>query len=554
MITTRSLFGSLALLAILSACASAPAATTPTPEPGTEPAPAPAPAPAPGPVPTEKAPVPYVNPALPPVPHVSGPIEIKVIYPPANQVIQSKDSNFIFGNIGNGDAALSINGIASPVWPNGAFMAWLPNPPADNPVYEIVASTGADTKRLTHPIKYPAPAATPVTPTPPDTTTEVYQPRFATLVGPAAYASDTDRVVTGYALTGGIQRWFLLPNTRVKVVGTKGTDAFVRLDTTRTIRIEGQEIKIDSAAADSAAPAPPQTVASAFTLDSTAEYTDLVIPINARPAYLVDEGGDILTLTLYGTKGPSERQINVKGPQGSYLASVSAFSSGPQMQYILELNGPIYGYQPLWEEGKFTLRVRKPPLINPAEPLRGLTIAVDPGHPPIGATGPTGLWEPEVTLPVGLKLRDLLQEKGVNVVMTRTTPDPVDLNLRGTIARRANANAFVSIHLNAVPDGTNPFRAQGTATYHYHLHSGFLAKPVQAAAVSQLGLPDNGVNRANFAVVRGTWMPMVLVEGAFIIMPDQEAALRTPEYQARYAQGIVDGLEAYFRSLAPAEK
>jgi N-acetylmuramoyl-L-alanine amidase len=49
-------------------------------------------------------------------------------------------------------------------------------------------------------------------------------------------------------------------------------------------------------------------------------------------------------------------------------------------------------------------------------------------------------------------------------------------------------------------------------------------------------------------------MPAVLVEGAFIIMPDQEAALRTPEYQERYAQGIVAGLEAYFRSLASPEK
>ena len=110
-------------------------------------------------------------------------------------------------------------------------------------------------------------------------------------------------------------------------------------------------------------------------------------------------------------------------------------------------------------------------------------------------------------------------------------------------------SAAITRHL-----GINPFRAQGTATYHYHLHSAPLARAVQAAEVVQLALPDNGVNRANFAVVRGTWMPAVLVEGAFIIMPDQEAALRTPEYQERYAQGIVGGLEAYFRSLASPEK
>ena len=486
-----------------------------------------------------------MNPTLPPVPHVTGPLAIKVIYPPAGQVIQSRDSNFVFGSVGNGDAALTINGVLTPVWPNGSFMAWLANPPADNPSYEIVARTSTDSASIIHPIKLAPPPST--TPAPPDTITPVSPPRFATLVGPAAYASDSERVVTGYALTGGIQRWFLLPNTVVKVVGTKGNDAYVRLDTTQTIRIAQADLKIDSTAA---APAP--TVASEFRVDSADEWTDVVIPINARPAHLVEIGPTSLTLTLYNTRGPSRRQTTETAPDTSYLKSISSFSNGPQMQYVFELARPVFGYQPLWEEGKFTFRVRKPPTVDSAEPLRGLTITVDPGHPPIGATGPTGLWEPEAVLPVGLKLRELLQAKGVNVVMTRTTMDPVDLNLRATIARRANAHAFVSIHLNAVPDGVNPFRAQGTATYHYHLHSTPLASAVQKASVPLLGLPDHGVKRENFAVVRGTWMPSVLVEGAFIIMPDQEAAMRTPEYQQRYAQGIVDGLESYFRSLAPS--
>jgi len=209
----------------------------------------------------------------------------------------------------------------------------------------------------------------------------------------------------------------------------------------------------------------------------------------------------------------------------------------------------VYGYQPLWQDSSFTLRVRRPPAIDPADPLRGLTIAIDPGHPPVGATGPTGLWEPVATLAVGLKVRDMLQARGVNVLMTRTTPDPVDLNLRPTMARRANAHALVSIHLNAVPDGMNPFRAEGTTTYHYWMHSASLANAVHQSLLPELALPDKGVKRENFALVRPTWMPAILCEGAFIIMPDQEAALRTPEYQERYARGIVNGLDKYFRSL-----
>lgn len=540
MITTRFL-NSFFIVAALAVGACAPSVAT-----APEPAPGPA-APLPAAV-VERAPVPQMNPALPAVPHVTGPLAIKVVYPPADQLIQSKDSNFIFGSVGNGDAGLTINGVLTPVWPNGSFMGWLANPPADAPHYDLVATTGADTVRLSHPVKVsPPPSGVPV---PPDTVVPMSPARYASLIGPPAYASDTDRVVTGYALTGGIQRWFLLPGTVVKVIGTKPGNGYVRLDTTQTIRIELADLKM----LDSAMIPPPLLRAASFTVERADEWTDVVIPVSGPPAYLVEEGPRSLTLTLYGTTAPAARQPSVKGPDNSYLSWVSSVSNGPTTQYILTLPGPVYGYQPLWEGGKFTLRLRKPPAINTQDPLRGLTISIDAGHPPNGATGPTGLWEPEVTLPVAFKVRDLLQAKGVNVVLTRTTPDPLDLNLRGTLARRANAHASVSIHLNAVPDGMNPFLAQGTATYHYYLHSGPLAAAVQKAAVAQLALTDNGVKRENFAVVRPTWMPAILVEGAFIIMPDQEAALRTSEYQARYAQGIVDGLEAYFRSLASAEK
>jgi len=138
--------------------------------------------------------------------------------------------------------------------------------------------------------------------------------------------------------------------------------------------------------------------------------------------------------------------------------------------------------------------------------------------------------------------------------MTRTTPDPVELGLRPIISRRANAHAFVSIHLNAFPDGINPFANNGTTTYYFWPHSVPLAQMTQAELVEELGLRDTGAKFGNFAVVRGSWMPSILTEGAFIIMPDQEAALRTSSYQEAYARGIMRGLESYFASLAPVKR
>ncbi|MEO7647349.1 MAG: hypothetical protein ABIV11_03830, partial [Gemmatimonadaceae bacterium] len=69
-----------------------------------------------------------VNPSLPAIPLVTAPVAINVVYPTANSLVASRDSNFIFGSIGNGNAALFINGEAAPVWPNGAFLAFLPVP------------------------------------------------------------------------------------------------------------------------------------------------------------------------------------------------------------------------------------------------------------------------------------------------------------------------------------------------------------------------------------------------------------------------------------------
>ena len=74
---------------------------------------------------------------LPPIPLVTGALKPTVVYPVANSLVEARDSNFIFGSVGNGRAKLWINGAPVPVAPNGAFLAWLPVPPADAPRYEL---------------------------------------------------------------------------------------------------------------------------------------------------------------------------------------------------------------------------------------------------------------------------------------------------------------------------------------------------------------------------------------------------------------------------------
>ena len=133
--------------------------------------------------------------------------------------------------------------------------------------------------------------------------------------------------------------------------------------------------------------------------------------------------------------------------------------------------------------------------------------------------------------------------------MTRQSLAPVGLTERGVTARRANAHAFLSVHLNALPDGVNPFTANGTSTLFYHQHSEPLARTVQDQLMKRFGLRDLGVHYQNLAVARPTWFPAVLAEGLYLMIPEQEAAMRDPAFQRRYAEALVVGLEQYFVEL-----
>ena len=88
---------------------------------------------------------------------VDGPLAPKVIFPSPNEAISVRDSNFIFGSVGNGHASLTINGASVPVAPNGTFLAYLPVPPHSAPRYDLVVRNGADSATLTIPVRVPPP-------------------------------------------------------------------------------------------------------------------------------------------------------------------------------------------------------------------------------------------------------------------------------------------------------------------------------------------------------------------------------------------------------------
>ncbi|MBL0938141.1 MAG: N-acetylmuramoyl-L-alanine amidase [Gemmatimonadaceae bacterium] len=579
-----------------------------------------------------------VETGLPAVPAVRGaPLAIQVRYPGENQVITSRDSNFILGAIGSGDATLTINGRAVAVAPNGAFLGWLPNPTAEASRYDLVAVRGSDTARRTIRVRFPtrtplsatgalrvdsgslqpargtwarsdellrvslrapsnarvrvesargqralvtagtgsaadaavtwstdvpvewmadsaAPARVvvvrdrdsvdlriPAVRSLPRTSRLLAQLRSANTVG-----SDTDRVVNARTNPGGTYKWLLIPGTVLEVTGRQGGSTRLALDGALDVWVDNGDMVLMPEGT-----ALPRRISGGFRVSPASEWVDVVIGTGERPAHHVEAGGREITLTLYGVQAnPDISPIFGNDTLIRRIAWEQVTTD--RVRVTLSLSEPAFGWLSMWDDARraFVLRVRRLPAIDPAQPLRGLTIAVDPGHPPAGSTGPTGLYEGDAVFPVGMKLVEMLKARGANVFSTRNSLAAVGLTERGVATRRGNAHAFLSIHLNALPDGVNPFTANGTSTLFFHNVSEPLARHVQTALMARFGLRDLGVHYQNLAVARPTWYPSMLAEGLFIMLPEQEAAMRDEGFQRKYAEALVVGVEQYFRELA----
>ncbi len=382
--------------------------------------------------------------------------------------------------------------------------------------------------------------------TAPVTQMDVVPRRFGSLLNSDVDAtSDTDQVSILRPTLGGTYKWLLFPKTVLEISGMRGSSFRMRLDSQLEAWVDSSAVQSVAATA----PAPRRTASNAR-VSVAAQWSDLRIPVTEKPAYQVDVSGDALVLTLYGTVSNIDI-VNFATNDPTVRDVTWDQAASDRVRVTVHLRHRVFGWLALWDRGAFVLRVRHLPAVDASRPLAGRVIAIDPGHPPIGTTGPTGLYEADAVLAVGQQLRAMLESRGATVVMTRTARGAVALGDRPITARRANAEAFVSVHLNAYPDGVNPLRARnGTNTYFFFDQAEPLARAVQRGLVRNIGLPDMGINYDNLAVARQSWMPAILCEGAFLIVPEQEAALRDEGFQKRYAAGIVEGLEEYFRSLA----
>jgi N-acetylmuramoyl-L-alanine amidase len=185
----------------------------------------------------------------------------------------------------------------------------------------------------------------------------------------------------------------------------------------------------------------------------------------------------------------------------------------------------------------------------PTVPRGRFLVVVDPGHggPDPGAVGIGGLRETDVVLDVSLQVARLLQARGVQVLMTRTSEVDVDLPPRVALANRSGANAFVSIHANALsmarPDvnGVETFFFDGAGSASRSLATALQARMMAVSA----GSPNRGVKPGRFFVIRRAVMPAALVEMGFVTGNIDATRLANANFRRSMALAIAAGILDY---------
>ncbi|OZB06243.1 MAG: N-acetylmuramoyl-L-alanine amidase, partial [Marinobacter sp. 34-60-7] len=331
---------------------------------------------------------------------------------------------------------------------------------------------------------------------------------------------------------------------------------------------------------------------------------------------------------VFALSGPSRLVIDLKDTalkadfdavelSGSPIQRIrSAPRNGNDLRVVLDLKSDIkprsfvlepnqqYGHRLVIdlidEKGTRVERASSPTITQDQQGKRDIIVVVDAGHggEDPGAIGPRGTREKDVVLKMAKTLTDLINKQpGFTAKMTRTGDYYIGLRNRTILARKYNADLFVSVHADAFrtpqPRGASVFalseRGATSETARWLAQSenrsdliggaggvsldgrddmlaGVLLDLSMTASINaslgvgssvlgQLGsvakLHKPGVEQAAFAVLKSPDIPSILVEAGFISNPIEEKNLATQWYRDKLANAIMDGIHAYFQKTPP---
>lgn len=273
------------------------------------------------------------------------------------------------------------------------------------------------------------------------------------------------------------------------------------------------------------------------------------IPYEVYP----DPDQNRITITLFGAKTSSTWITHHRGRK--IIDKITWQQTTPETYqiYVNLKTTRIWGYDIRPVGNLLMLTVKYPPEYNlrNKKPLSGLKIAIEAGHggTNTGAVGLSGLLEKEINLDLSLRLAELCQSMGAEVLQVRDSDRYMSLIEKRDTARLSGADLLISIHANAGGVDKGYLGASGTSTYYNNPFWAPLAETVYDRLL-ELELAEFGViGSFNYTVIRVSQMPSVLVEQAFMSNAEDEEKLADNQFRQQIAEKIYQGIIDYLKFM-----
>lgn len=195
-------------------------------------------------------------------------------------------------------------------------------------------------------------------------------------------------------------------------------------------------------------------------------------------------------------------------------------------------------------------------------PISDKIIVLDAGHglPDQGAESASGVSEASINLVITQKVQSLLEQSGCNVILTRSDENGIynlesnsirekkvtDIKNRVKIGNESSADAFISIHLNKIPQ--SQYYGWQTFFKSNNIESEELAKSLQEELNSSIQKENKreALKITGKYIIEHVEIPIAIIECGFLSNPEEERLLQQDEYQNKLAWGIYNGIMDYF--------
>lgn len=456
---------------------------------------------------------------------------LQIVYPKTQTTIMSANSTFIIGNT-TPNSCLKINNKEVKVYSNGSFVEVVSLSDGDN-IIEIDSKNEVEHLTLSYLIK-----KVPKTKITQEEKEEIFPENEY------IYAS------------------IIKNNTPLRKEPNEESKRITHLDKDTVLMLNGKKgdyyrvslthdknawVKADNIINYSTINEKMLTSATNVTLTEDKNYTYIKTDLAFHVPFVITETDKGLNIEIFNIKDNACNTKLFKQTGEVKSFAINNVSIDNTSTYYIELKNKLWGYDVSYEENTLILKIRKKPIINDKEPLKGLTITIDAGHggDDFGAIGPTNIKEKDINLDISKKLQNLLEESGAIVTMTRTDDSTVDLYDRPKKAKESDSLFLISIHANALPDGYDPYKKHGTSVFYYNNEAEEFARIMKDEITKELNTRDDGLYNCSFVLTRPTMPISILIEIAYMIHPYEYTLLLDDDFRLNAAKSIKNGIIKY---------